>query len=156
VTVDEVVSSALHHPDGRIGDVRLGWQDDALCAQVATEAFFPLSGGQDAHRAKKVCAECPVRIDCLTYALQNDIRQGIWGGTSPNERRRMARSVPRVSPHGRHPWSTSELSALRKLHDAGASDVAIGRVLNRPRESVRAARRRLGLAATHAAFGGDG
>ena len=66
----------------------LGWQADALCAQTDPEAFFPEKGGST-RDAKKVCAGCAVRVQCLDYALANDERFGIWGGLSERERRRL-------------------------------------------------------------------
>ena len=42
-------------------------------------------------RAKRVCASCPVRIDCLEYALQSGQGFGVWGGASEQERRLMRR-----------------------------------------------------------------
>ncbi|WP_449372127.1 WhiB family transcriptional regulator [Arthrobacter psychrolactophilus] len=66
----------------------LGWQTDALCAQTDPEAFFPEKGGST-RDAKKVCAACNVKAQCLEYALANDERFGIWGGLSERERRRL-------------------------------------------------------------------
>ena len=66
----------------------LGWQTEALCAQTDPEAFFPEKGGST-RDAKKVCASCTVRTECLEYALANDERFGIWGGMSERERRRL-------------------------------------------------------------------
>jgi len=66
----------------------LGWQTEALCAQTDPEAFFPEKGGST-RDAKKVCASCTVRSECLDYALANDERFGIWGGMSERERRRL-------------------------------------------------------------------
>lgn len=66
----------------------LAWQVDALCAQTDPEAFFPEKGGST-RDAKKVCASCTVRAECLEYALSNDERFGIWGGLSERERRRL-------------------------------------------------------------------
>lgn len=66
----------------------LAWQVDALCAQTDPEAFFPEKGGST-RDAKKVCAACPVRQECLDYAMANDERFGIWGGLSERERRRL-------------------------------------------------------------------
>lgn len=40
-------------------------------------------------RAKAVCAGCPVREACLEFALANDERWGVWGGTSERQRRAM-------------------------------------------------------------------
>ncbi|WP_298714272.1 WhiB family transcriptional regulator [uncultured Micrococcus sp.] len=68
----------------------LAWQVDALCAQTDPEAFFPEKGGST-REAKKVCAACDVRRQCLDYAMANDERFGIWGGLSERERRRLRR-----------------------------------------------------------------
>jgi WhiB family redox-sensing transcriptional regulator len=71
-------------------DEDLGWQDRALCAQTDPEAFFPEKGGST-REAKRVCRRCPVRAECLEYALEHDERFGIWGGMSERERRRLKR-----------------------------------------------------------------
>ncbi|MGY2066061.1 WhiB family transcriptional regulator [Blastococcus sp. SYSU DS0619] len=64
------------------------WRLDALCAETDPEAFFPDKGGST-REAKRVCTGCPVRAQCLEFALTNDERFGIWGGLSERERRRL-------------------------------------------------------------------
>ncbi len=54
------------------------------------EIFFPEKGGSS-REAKRICSECPVRIECLNYALRRDERYGVWGGMSERERRRLKR-----------------------------------------------------------------
>ncbi|WP_062201011.1 WhiB family transcriptional regulator [Demequina salsinemoris] len=71
-------------------DGPLAWQERSLCAQTDPEAFFPEKGGST-REAKKVCASCEVRQECLNYALENDERFGIWGGLSERERRKLKR-----------------------------------------------------------------
>ncbi len=66
------------------------WHGRALCAQTDPEAFFPEKGGST-RDAKKICTGCDVRSECLSYALANDERFGIWGGLSERERRRLKR-----------------------------------------------------------------
>ncbi|WP_263599407.1 WhiB family transcriptional regulator [Arthrobacter pullicola] len=78
--------------DGYADEGELGWQADALCAQTDPEAFFPEKGGST-RDAKKVCAACNVRSQCLEYALANDERFGIWGGLSERERRRLRKQA---------------------------------------------------------------
>ncbi len=68
------------------------WRDRALCAQTDPEAFFPEKGGST-REAKKICQRCPVRAECLEYALAHDERFGIWGGLSERERRRLKRGI---------------------------------------------------------------
>jgi WhiB family transcriptional regulator, redox-sensing transcriptional regulator len=70
----------------------LSWQDLALCAETDPEAFFPEKGGS-VREAKRVCRSCEVRAECLEYALRHDIRFGIYGGMSPQERRRLKRAA---------------------------------------------------------------
>jgi WhiB family redox-sensing transcriptional regulator len=69
-------------------EAQLAWQADSLCAQTDPEAFFPEKGGST-RDAKKICASCDVRAQCLEYALRNDERFGIWGGLSERERRKL-------------------------------------------------------------------
>jgi WhiB family transcriptional regulator, redox-sensing transcriptional regulator len=66
------------------------WQERALCAQTDPEAFFPEKGGST-REAKRICVGCEVKPECLSYALANDERFGIWGGLSERERRRLKR-----------------------------------------------------------------
>lgn len=70
----------------------LAWQQKALCAQTDPEAFFPEKGGST-REAKAVCMSCEVQAQCLSYALSNDERFGIWGGLSERERRRLRRAA---------------------------------------------------------------
>ena len=67
------------------------WMRDALCAQVGNpDAFFPNKGGDRGAEAKDVCALCPVRDQCLEYALDHHETFGIWGGVGERARRRLA------------------------------------------------------------------
>lgn len=68
------------------------WQDRALCAEraVPADAFFPETKPDPV--AKRLCGQCPVREECLAYALDHQA-VGIWGGTSTKERRRMSRGL---------------------------------------------------------------
>lgn len=58
------------------------------------EKFFPLRG-QSPEPAKKVCARCEVRLDCLEYALEVCELDGIWGGKTPTERRALRKRLRR-------------------------------------------------------------
>lgn len=61
--------------------VETEWMDDAACATVATDLFFPVEG-QSAEPAKKVCAGCPVLRECAEYARTVKPEYGIWAGRS--------------------------------------------------------------------------
>jgi WhiB family transcriptional regulator, redox-sensing transcriptional regulator len=64
----------------------LAWLDFALCAEVAGDLWFPPKGS-GSREAKAVCMQCPVRAQCLQYALDNEIVHGIFGGLSDRQRR---------------------------------------------------------------------
>jgi len=66
------------------------WTEFAECQYTDPETFFPEKGGST-RPAKRICAGCEVRADCLEYALENDERFGVWGGLSERERRRLKR-----------------------------------------------------------------
>ena len=70
---------------------RAPWQESAACRDADTELFFPIgSAGQavaEMRQAVALCAGCPVRRPCLTYALVTGQEFGIWGGYDENERR---------------------------------------------------------------------
>lgn len=70
----------------------LPWAEQARCLHADPEIFFPEKGGST-REAKRLCAECDVRAECLEYALDNDERFGVWGGLSERERRKLRRSA---------------------------------------------------------------
>ena len=76
------------------------WMREAICAETDPEAFFVEKGGTT-KPAKKICLGCPVRLECLQYALDHDERFGVWGGYSERERRRLQRGET-VTPTMRH------------------------------------------------------
>jgi WhiB family redox-sensing transcriptional regulator len=66
------------------------WTADAACRGADTALFFPEYGGSAAP-AKAICAECPVRLQCLEFAIDQHFNAGIWGGSTRDERRRLRR-----------------------------------------------------------------
>ena len=75
------------------------WQPIALCRGNHSHLFFPPSTAERKeererreHRAKSICVVCPVRSQCLDYAMVIKEPYGIWGGLTETERRqRVAR-----------------------------------------------------------------
>jgi WhiB family redox-sensing transcriptional regulator len=64
------------------------WLEHRGCKGVDTAVFYPGRGDHQAvATAKTICAGCPVRQDCLDYAIRTSQRIGIWGGLSEYERR---------------------------------------------------------------------
>jgi WhiB family redox-sensing transcriptional regulator len=69
----------------------LSWMSRAACRQSDPELFFPIAAvtgpvARQVEAAKAVCGRCAVRADCLSYSLEA-MPEGIWGGTTPEERR---------------------------------------------------------------------
>lgn len=68
------------------------WRKRAACRGVDVEVFFPETDDDaEAEAAKAVCQQCPVRQACLEHALAHREREGVWGGTTERERRRILR-----------------------------------------------------------------
>lgn len=71
------------------------WREHAACNGMDTDLWFPVSETPKTQQqlrqiriAKNTCKACPVRMDCLLYALTTSQRHGIWGGMTESERRR--------------------------------------------------------------------
>lgn len=64
------------------------WVSQGICAQTDPDAFHPEKGAST-EPAKRICHECPVKAECLEWALEHDERFGIWGGASSQERRKI-------------------------------------------------------------------
>ncbi len=77
-----------------MGTRNLDWKSDAACRTVDTSIFFPESETAAAP-ALAVCARCPVRDQCLDFALETRQHDGIWGGATETERRRLRRTRSR-------------------------------------------------------------
>lgn len=74
----------------------LGWMSYAACHGEDIELFFGPAGERERERtlrervAKSICYQCPVRTDCLEYALA-DPQKGVWGGLNHDERTKARR-----------------------------------------------------------------
>jgi len=66
----------------------LTWQDQAACTGSNPDLWFPGRNDDNAY-ARSICRACPVRQECLNHALTEPETIGIWGGTTPRERRAM-------------------------------------------------------------------
>lgn len=65
------------------------WREQARCKDVDPNIFFKECSEDEA--AKRICAECVVRSECLNFALDTNQEDGVWGGLNQRERRRMKR-----------------------------------------------------------------
>ena len=78
---------ALESPDDG------GWRDHASCRTMGTTEFFRTQSSSKAVNEKinqtlALCKACSVRIECLRFAIANNIVDGIWGGTVASHRKR--------------------------------------------------------------------
>src|ERR1700735_902472 len=88
-----------------------GWQDDAACRGEDLLLFFGPDGERQPERevrerkAKAICMSCPVRSECLNYAVSRPEKYGTWGGLNEEERfadgcrRRGPDNAPYTSPN---------------------------------------------------------
>jgi Transcription factor WhiB len=72
----DILRVLLHRP---------AWHADAACSGSGPSPWFP-TRGEPTEPAKAVCAACPVRLECLEFALAHDDLAGVWGGTSRQQR----------------------------------------------------------------------
>ncbi|MGI8793049.1 MAG: WhiB family transcriptional regulator [Acidimicrobiales bacterium] len=68
----------------------LKWRQRAACQGIEPEIFYPITD-DEAEAAKSVCDACVVRQPCLEWALTSRERDGVWGGATEKERRRLIR-----------------------------------------------------------------
>jgi len=66
------------------------WRQYARCLGADPELFYP-SPDDPALAAKEICYVCPVREPCLEHAITAREKQGVWGGLTEKERRRLIR-----------------------------------------------------------------
>ncbi len=72
------------------------WQRTGLCRGNHAYLFFPPSAVERKeererreHKAKAICSVCPVKSECLEFALEIREPYGIWGALTETERRQV-------------------------------------------------------------------
>lgn len=73
----------------------LARRPERACRDIPTAVFYP-DNRAGFRPALNICAQCPIRIDCLDAALQTPVAEdyGIWGGTTDKERKRLRNGQP--------------------------------------------------------------
>ncbi|MEV5140033.1 WhiB family transcriptional regulator [Streptomyces syringium] len=78
----------------------MDWRHNAVCREEDPELFFPVGNTGPSllqiEEAKAVCRRCPVREQCLQWALESGQDAGVWGGLSEDERRSLKRRAARA------------------------------------------------------------
>lgn len=75
---------------------KTAWRVRGACKGLEAAIFYPISE-EEAELAKSVCSDCSVREGCLEYALTQRERDGVWGGATEKERRRILRQRRRTA-----------------------------------------------------------
>lgn len=85
---------------------RPDWMTDAACREVGTDLFFP-GRGESAAYAKEVCSRCTVRDECLSWALEHEVDDGlhlvakgpygVFGEMTGDERRELVRAMRKAA-----------------------------------------------------------
>jgi WhiB family redox-sensing transcriptional regulator len=100
------------------------WQSRAACLDCDPDLFFPIAPSgpalQQMEQAKAVCTRCPVRRECLQYALATRQVHGVWGGTSEEERQQLRRTLTMDRWHSARPHKIPPACAPSGDDAAGA------------------------------------
>jgi len=79
------------------------WRDNAACRDADPDLFFPIGTTAPALRqvweAIRICQACPILVRCLAWALEHGVTDGVWGGTTA-EQRRAIRRLADIHPEG--------------------------------------------------------
>lgn len=70
------------------------WMKQAACSGAPEHFFFPGSGGTY-DKGKAICAGCPVREECLEFAIETPCEDGLYGGLTYKERQALVKSERR-------------------------------------------------------------
>ncbi len=101
-------------------DENLTWRAKGVCQTVDPEVFFP-APSEPADAAVALCRTCDVQGACLAWALQVGDCHGVWGATTPRERRAMLVA-----------WHSDEVQGQLATSAAAAEDVTADEVTPRP------------------------
>ncbi|WTL15424.1 WhiB family transcriptional regulator [Kribbella sp. NBC_01505] len=101
-----------------------GWILSAACQDEDPELFFPIGTTGPSllqtEAAKRICAQCPVRAECLAWALESGQDAGIWGGLTEVERRHLRQADRQHSP------TTSNGTSSRAANRGGTAAAEVG------------------------------
>jgi WhiB family redox-sensing transcriptional regulator len=89
--MDEIIDDVARILEVPISEER-PWVVFGACRHVDPDLFFSTDPGETEH-ALSICASCPVRVECLDYALEAGERFGIWGGLTEKRRKTVSRST---------------------------------------------------------------
>jgi len=129
--------------------------DKGACTRQGDDLFYPAGdtgdGRAQADRAKLVCARCPIRPGCLSWALDNGEDQGVWGGLTEKERRMLHRRKTTQWGRTRNVAEriyATQLGEFTALLDRGLDPVQISQALQTNVQTVNRVMDRINAAQT--------
>jgi WhiB family redox-sensing transcriptional regulator len=113
-------------------DSKWHWQELGRCRTADPLLFFHPQNERGASRsrrdqsAKRVCASCPVRLECADYAIRSREPFGVWGGLSEDDREAIQRKIE--TPRGSDLTNVrgSGIAAAKELVNEAISEEALG------------------------------
>jgi WhiB family transcriptional regulator, redox-sensing transcriptional regulator len=101
----------------------VSWMSRGACRQADPELFFPIAtvkgpAKRQVEAAKAVCTACAVCATCLSYSLDT-MPDGIWGGTTMEERRAARRRLFRRQANAQSPGTVSAAPTVEIATYAG-------------------------------------
>ena len=88
------------------------WHERGTCRTVDPDLWFE-SYPSKYDPVFKLCAECPVQVDCLRQSFDNAEEFGIWGGVSAHERERLIPKFRKKPIVERDAWVSSLAARIR-------------------------------------------
>ncbi len=82
---EELLQHSERHNEAR-AEIKAGsnWTNFSECRDSDPAIFSPQGSGQALELrieiAKSICRRCVVKADCLEYALESNVQDGVWGG----------------------------------------------------------------------------
>jgi WhiB family redox-sensing transcriptional regulator len=95
------------------------WTRDATCLEHPEVTWFP-EKGESMRAAMALCASCLVQAECLGFALRERIPFGVWGGSSPSERRKLARRG--ITADAIEQWGVDAVAGAKRHAEGAAFD----------------------------------
>ena len=97
ISAQKILDATEHeHPNGGTGSPFAPdeWTEEAACKDHDPVHYFgtedrPRLTPRQLAQVRRVCAGCPVRIQCLQHALSEPEHHGVWAGTTARERARI-------------------------------------------------------------------
>ena len=67
------------------------WTRQAACRGYDPDLFFAEHATGSYNEARAICQACPVRQECLDWAVATCTKYGLWGGLAPHQRAHLRR-----------------------------------------------------------------